>query len=215
MYSEIESIHVSMVHDECWGMITNSYNTKIETLFFEPYAKQALILGIISVKGSAPEDISNFLNLFKNHKTIHKIIEVRRAAGISNIAFFESIGNMTASIMSNYSVLWYANSIYNGVEEWRILLPKNMSDELRQDLRDIATIKLWSSNSFSKDILSFRLGLTDVERLTLKRAEEFGYFESPRKMGLNELSRMLGVSKQATSVTLRRALRKIVYNNKL
>jgi predicted DNA binding protein len=204
-----------MMHDECWGEITDSYGTKIKTLFFEPYAKHALMLGIISVKGSAPEDISNFLNLFKDHKTIHKIIGTKRVANTCNITFFESFGDMTAGIMSNYPILWYANSIDNGIEDWRILLPKNMGDELRQDLRDVATIKIWSSSSFSKDILSFKFQLTDVEALTLKRAEKLGYFKSPRKIDLNELSRALGVSKQATSVTLRRALGKIVYNNVL
>lgn len=209
----VEFVHVSMKHDECWGEITDSNDLTIKTLFFEPYAKHSLMLGFISVKGITSNDLLEFIDHFKMHKTIHKVISTKRFGNTCNIAFFESNEDMTASVMSNYPLLWYTNSIYRGIENWRIMLPKNISGELKQDLTNVAKIIKWSSDYLTKDILSLKSQLTDVEYHTLRKAERLGYYESPRRIDLNELANVIGVSKQAASVTLRRAVKKLVFNS--
>jgi predicted DNA binding protein len=49
------------------------------------------------------------------------------------------------------------------------------------------------------------LGLTDRQRETLQTATEMGYFEVPRRVELEDLAEVLGVSRQAVSERLRRA----------
>ncbi|MCW6169515.1 MAG: helix-turn-helix domain-containing protein [Thermoplasmatales archaeon] len=213
MLYEIESIHVSIKHDGCWGRITDSSNVTIRTLVFKPFLEQSLMLGIISIKGDEPKDLSEFIEQFKRHKTIHKIISMKRAANVLNLAFFESSRYMTANIMSNYPLLWYSNEIIDGIEVWNIVLPRKVSSYLKQDLTDVAKILNWSSKYQGQDILSLYSQLTEVESFTLRKAEKLGYFESPRKIDLSELSSMIGVSKQAASVTLRRAVKKLAHNS--
>ena len=171
------------------------------------------MLGIISVKSNQPKELSEFIKQFKRHKTIRKIISMKRAANILDLAFFESSRYMTANIMSNYPLLWYSNKIIDGIELWNIVLPKKVSSYLKQDLTNVAKILSWSSKYEGQDILSLYSQLTEVESVTLKKAEKLGYFESPRKIDLGELSNMMGVSKQAASVTLRRAVKKLAHNN--
>ena len=44
----------------------------------------------------------------------------------------------------------------------------------------------------------------------LKLAFEKGFFESPKKIKLDDLAKILGVSKSTASETLRRAIKKVV-----
>lgn len=54
------------------------------------------------------------------------------------------------------------------------------------------------------------LSLTDTQRQTLEVAYERGYFENPRKTTLEEIGDELGISRQAVSARLRRAIEHIV-----
>ena len=180
---------------------------------FKPFLEQHLMLGIISIKSDDLGNIYQFIQQFRRHKTINKIVSMKKVTNGLDLAFFESSTSMTANIMSNYPLLWYSNNIINGIENWNVILPKNVSGYLRQDLTEVAKILNWSSIKEGQDILSLFFQLTDVESFVLKKAVKSGYFEYPRKIDLSELSRMTGVSKQAASVTLRRAIKKLAHNN--
>lgn len=210
---ELETLYISLKHDGCWGSITYSSNVMIRTQFFKPFLKHSSMLGIISVKGDTLQDFSDFIEQFKKHKTIQRVVSTKRVANVMNLAFFESSKHMTASIMSDYPIFHFSNKIIDGIEFWNIILPRIVSNYLKQDLSDVAKILAWGSKYDDRDILSIYSQLTEIESLILGKAEQLGYFESPRKIDLEKLSNMIGVSKQAASVTLRRALRKLVGNN--
>lgn len=53
-------------------------------------------------------------------------------------------------------------------------------------------------------------GLTDRQRETLRTAAEMGYYEVPRRVELEDLAAVLGVSRQAVSERLRRATSALV-----
>jgi predicted DNA binding protein len=53
-------------------------------------------------------------------------------------------------------------------------------------------------------------GLTERQRESLRTATEMGYFEVPRKVELEDLADVLGVSRQAVSERLRRANERLV-----
>ena len=64
------------------------------------------------------------------------------------------------------------------------------------DLRQLYDARGPESDSF---------GLTDPQRETLRTAAEMGYYEVPRRVELEDLAEVLGVSRQAVSERLRRA----------
>ena len=177
------------------------------------FIRQSSTFGIISIKSNEPKDLSEFFEQFKKHKTISKIVGIKKSTNNLNLAFFESSGHMIADIMSNYPLLWYSNKVVHGKELWDIIIPKNFSNDLKKDLTDVARILNWSLEYNDKDMVYIYFPLTDIEFTTLRNAEKLGYFESPRKIDLGELSSTIGVSKQAASVTLRRAMKKLVHNN--
>jgi predicted DNA binding protein len=91
---------------------------------------------------------------------------------------------------------------------WRVRIRFPDRDCLRQyvdyceeqgltfDLRQLYDAKGPESTSF---------GLTDRQRETLRTAAEMGYYEVPRRVELEDLAEVLGVSRQAVSERLRRA----------
>ena len=64
------------------------------------------------------------------------------------------------------------------------------------DLRQLYDARGPESDSF---------GLTDRQRETVRTAAEMGYYEVPRRVELEDLAEVLGVSRQAVSERLRRA----------
>lgn len=213
MVNSMESINIKLKHDYCWGTITNFTDVKIRTLTFKKYLKESLILGIISIRSNKQTELSNFLDKFKNSKTIYKIVDLRKTVNTWNLAFFERGKDMTANIISNYPVLSFSQTIYNGLENWKIILPKMDNNSIKQDMSNFTTIIEWNSEPLKRTLLSLYKQLTEIEFITIQKAEELGYFSYPREINLDELSYILGISKQATSVTLRRAIKKIICNN--
>lgn len=101
-----------------------------------------------------------------------------------------------------------ATATEGGGLEWRLLSPKRSSVEslvrtlkdrgIAVELRAIKTVR--GSGS-----------LTDRQERVLSLAFELGYFEFPKKIGLTELAKKLGVSKAALSETLRTGEEKILH----
>lgn len=55
-----------------------------------------------------------------------------------------------------------------------------------------------------------KYGLTDLQREALVRAVEFGYFDIPRRLTMDELADELGITRQAVSERLRRGHNRLI-----
>ena len=101
-----------------------------------------------------------------------------------------------------------ATATEGGGLEWRLLAPQRASVEaLVTTLRD---------RGISLELTAIRSvkgsgSLTERQERVLSLAFELGYFEFPKKIGLTELAKKLGVSKAALSETLRTGEEKILH----
>ena len=102
-----------------------------------------------------------------------------------------------------------ATATEGGGLEWRLLAPRRSAVE--------ALVKNLSGRGIAVDLVAIRAvkgsgGLTDRQERVLSLAFQLGYFEFPKKIGLTELAKKLGVSKAALSETLRTGEEKILHS---
>lgn len=93
----------------------------------------------------------------------------------------------------------------DGVAEAVLIGPRRDVEKLIGKLRPYAEIK-----SVKMDKLSLGVDLTEKQRTILRRAIELGYYAIPRKVGLIELSKELGIPKSTLAEALRRIEAKAV-----
>ncbi len=101
-----------------------------------------------------------------------------------------------------------ATATGGGGLEWRLLAPRRASV---QSL--VATLE---RRNIAVELKSIRTvkgagNLTDRQARVLSLAYELGYFEFPKKIGLTELAKKLGVSKAALSETLHTGEEKVLH----
>lgn len=102
-----------------------------------------------------------------------------------------------------------ATATEGGGLEWRLLAPRRSAVE--------ALVKNLSGRGIAVDLVAIRAvkgsgGLTDRQERVLSLAFQLGYFEFPKKIGLTELAKKLGVSKAALSETLHTGEEKILHS---
>ena len=98
----------------------------------------------------------------------------------------------------------------DGTWEFRLRFPDR--ERLRRfgDRCDESGLELELNGVYDPDVPPVEERLSAVQWRTLTTAYEMGFFEVPRKATLSELGERLGVSKQATSGRMRRAMREVV-----
>tara|TARA_Y100000310_G_C20682421_1_gene816755 strand:+ start:677 stop:1054 length:378 start_codon:yes stop_codon:yes gene_type:complete len=106
-----------------------------------------------------------------------------------------------------------------GVEKGKVLVLKNLRETISK-AKEIADFKkIWKHkikhNKKLIEILkpNFIEGLTDTEKHCLKNAIKWGYYDFPRKINLQELSKQLGKPRTTLSYHLRRSESKIMNAN--
>jgi len=101
-----------------------------------------------------------------------------------------------------------ATATEGGGLEWRLLAPKRLSVE--------SLVRTLKERGITVELAAIKTvrgsgSLTERQERVLSLAFELGYFEFPKKIGLTELAKKLGVSKAALSETLRTGEEKILH----
>lgn len=101
-----------------------------------------------------------------------------------------------------------ATATEGGGLEWRLLAPRRDAVE--------SLVKKLQDRGIRVELAAIRTvtgsgALTDRQERVISLAYQLGYFEFPRKIGLSELAKKLGVSKAALSETLHMGEEKILH----
>lgn len=102
-----------------------------------------------------------------------------------------------------------ATATEGGGLEWHLLAPHRSAVE--------ALVQTLSARGIAVELMAIKNvrgsgSLTDRQERVLSLAFQLGYFEFPKKIGLTELAKKLGVSKAALSETLRTGEEKILHS---
>jgi len=121
------------------------------------------------------------------------VIKNHRCALAENILSSGAI--VVSAVVRRYDILW---TLACTDEEFKRLMSTLDESNLNYEL-------IWKSSFFEEsDDLSYK------ELEVLRLALDYGYFENPKRIKLEDIAEMLDISKATASDLLRRALKKIV-----
>ncbi len=154
-------------------------------------------------------NIESMIELIKNHKSVHdfKILEKEKNSIKFNIKTKDPYllyGVIKYGVLVDFPI-----NIREGYAYWRLVSTRegidNLLDFFEKMNLDYTLLKIGNS-PYSIEDEKKKLNLDEME--ILDKALEYGFFEIPRKISLENLAKTLGKSKSALSVMLRKIIRK-------
>ncbi|MDG7002109.1 MAG: helix-turn-helix domain-containing protein [Nitrososphaerota archaeon] len=104
-------------------------------------------------------------------------------------------------------------SVKGGFEQYTVcFFQKDCSEDLLQDIEKISEVKSFSSTKLSNKEMfcSFRSGVFGFDEEVLKFALKNGFFDSPRRIDLDDLSLKFGASKSTINYHLKKGLTEVL-----
>lgn len=119
-----------------------------------------------------------------------------------------SRGTTFEKVLLNKCVIVSPVVLNDGLEHWRVITQETREvGKLPDDLKDVGEVKVERIGRYVPD----KSGpLTDQQRKALQLAIFNGYYEWPRRTNLEELARLMGISRQAYQAHLRKAEAKLL-----
>jgi predicted DNA binding protein len=220
------SMEVDMVQYDCPYIDTTEQH---EITFFTKQwnfdAAQEHLETRIMAEGETPAVLDRGLDALRQHPNMHTMELLRRKG--EKALFRSRIGETSAmrSIRENSGYITGPFEIRDGSEMWRVgfdsesVSQRALSDVDRHndfsvESRETVDLEDYYEVFRNVDVASGLIDqcreLSDVERETLIRAVEEGYFTRPREADLSTLAGEFGISKTAVSKNLRRSQRKVL-----
>ncbi len=189
-----------------------------------PSVKGALLANLFERKGDSvfwsflwkfeakdESEIKKFLTFFQNHKTI-KDSEIIFQKGNSAIVHEKSVpesAEITDTIYKNKCFVLWDMSVSNGFEHWRVLAEKpQYIKNLIKNLNKLGDLIIEKIGQY--EITKLEFDLTEKQLKALKLAISSGYYSWPRKITLEELAAISGVSRRTFQDHLRKAEGKVL-----
>ncbi len=134
----------------------------------------------------------------RGDRGVKALIDLKRPNGNTYVVVDEYECPLASRILAS-GVIVVSAEVSGDTAVWNVVC----SEESYRKLMESVDCELISKESFSgEDVMTFR------EYALLKLAFENGFFDSPKGIRLEEIARILGVSKSTASETLRRGLKK-------
>ncbi|QXJ28726.1 Bacterio-opsin activator domain-containing protein [Saccharolobus shibatae B12] len=201
-------------HEDCWSKLTSDYPVLIKTIFAKPSKGKDYILGMDEVKTHNRRAFKGFLKSFRRDKSIYEIvqiIELDSRRGIYRILFKERYENMIMGIIENYMTLYMKDLIKDGNERLLLIMPSDEVVALKRDLETLGEIHYFNAKRVDfNDFIPTFFDLSEQERNAVLQAIRLGYYEYPRKINLEELGKIMGISKPTLEEYLRKAEKKVM-----
>jgi predicted DNA binding protein len=114
---------------------------------------------------------------------------------------------LCSAVSNSDCVFESARSLQDGEVEWMVVAPDALA--LSQLVKNLESIGCHVKIQKVSQIEETR-ELTEHQRRAVRLAYELGYYDIPKRINLDELAKMLNISKAALDTTLRRAQRKLI-----
>jgi predicted DNA binding protein len=224
--TQMLSLEVDMVQYDCPYIDTTAdYGITFFTKQWEFDATEKRLETRIMAEGTTPGELDRGLDTLREHPNMHTVELLRRKG--EKALFRSRISETQAmeSIRDNSGYITGPFEIRDGSEMWRVGFDSQSvaEDALSAldrdndfDVRSRETVDLEDYYDVLQNVdvasgfLDQCRDLSEVERRTLTRAVDKGYFTRPRDADLSALADEFGVSKTAVSKNLRRSQRKVL-----
>ncbi|QIW25326.1 bacterio-opsin activator [Sulfolobus sp. S-194] len=207
-------VYLRLRHEGCWSGLTEYNNFIATTLTAKPNREKKFIIAYDEVKLNNNYDIKNFLKDLKKSdrvKEIYNINKINTSREIYRILLKESYESMVRGILDNYTIFDVKDIIVKGEERLVLIIPISEVIELKKDMESIGKVLKITYNKIRlNDVFLSIFSLSKREKESMKLAYLYGFYEMPKKITLDELAKILRVSKPTVEEYIRRAERKII-----
>lgn len=209
-------------HSDDWTVFTDRYNIEINTInyFVLPHINKIIDNEFFSfyvdesLKGNQI-DAKNFLDSIKNNNNVKKIditfTKVKPNMKYYYITTIEDYGQSIRKIINEHMGIFALTQSRNGLEYYTIYFLHTSKEEinaLKEELQNTGDLKLFDTQAFKSISGIFNPLFTQSELRIMKIAYEAGFFNYPRSIDLNELSKKVGITKSALNLHLKNAMLK-------
>lgn len=211
----IKSYTILLSHDD-WSLYTEKFREDelyVKVIRRIPFLEDLTenVMGIIYAKDkSLYKHIIKMISRNKMVVDFKLIDEYKSKSGVRAIyASIEKLpGRIAEKLLQNCKIFSMSETIYNGLERWNIIAESNSFIKVIPKIREL-TFDFKVFEDPIDPLLSVKDELTPKEQEVLKIAVTKGYFDYPKRIGLEELAEEFGVSKSAIMQILRKAIDKI------
>ncbi|ACP56186.1 helix-turn-helix domain-containing protein [Saccharolobus islandicus] len=217
----VYKVELDLKHGSCWTYKTSDFKVKAEVKYLFPLITKNSIFEIAEIYSDDKNELSEFISTI-NRRYDNNIkvanIDRPRSSKVALLYYFKNFDNSVTRVMIENNAVITNLSISNGIEEWYAYffgeeeeILSNISHGLKKiDVKveniDIEKTKV---NDIKNDLAIIN-SLTPTEREILTTAIRLGFFEYPKKVRLEELAEMFGVTKVTLDRHIRNGLRKIL-----
>lgn len=211
----IKSYTILLAHED-WSLYTEKFSEDelyVKVIRRVPSLEELTenVIGIIYAKDrSLYRQIIKMISRNKMVIDFKLLDEYKSKSGVRAIyASTEKLpGRIAEKLLQNCKIFSMNETIYSGIEKWNIIAESSSFSKVIPKIREL-TFDLKVFEDPIDPLLSVKDELTPKEQEVLKIAVIKGYFNSPKRIGLEELAKEFGVSKSAIMQILRKAIDKI------
>ncbi len=196
----------------CWSTLTENVDLEF---------KETQALGKILPSGKTftwqqyvvydpKNELEDWLNRVRGKKDL-KTIRITPLSQRHNtyLVYLEWVGPTVFSKITQYGFQLAPITVKEGYEFWHVGVedPKKLA-EILEDIQELGEVKVKRIGHVEPEICTNLL--TPTQERILKLAIDLGYYSWPRKVTLEEIAAVVGVSRRAVQEALRRAETKIM-----
>ena len=154
-----------------------------------------------------PNAILKHRVIFKGNESVKAIITIKTSRDENIKVVDEHRCELALCILKSGAIIGSAE-VFKRTIIWNIICKDN--NVLERAIKNLEESGIGYEIIYKTNLNEKFDKITYNEYLMLKLAFEKGFFESPKKIKLDDLTKILGVSKSTASETLRRAIKKVV-----
>ena len=156
------------------------------------------------------EEMGRFLAYFSKLKMIEKEEVLYREKNIAIIhEVSHAVGSVSRTIALSECHVVGTMSVGNGMEHWHVIAEKaSQINDLLTSLEKLGTVFIERIGKYEPARKKFKL--TEKQRGALSLALSSGYYSWPRKVTLEELAQLAGISRRAFQERLRKGEAKAI-----
>jgi len=203
-------------HHDCWETKGSEKFPGISTttslspfVMLKKTTRGTMFQGFVDVRGPNQE-LENWVEYIKNRSDIAQLRIVDKKPGLISALVKPIMTNSTfETIIKNKAVLLDPIMVTGGYEEFNLLVqsPKEVVSILGE-LDEIGELKVQKIGQY-KGKPGIR-GLTDKQKSALELAVHQGYYSHPRRVTIQELACVSGISRSTFQEHLRKAESKVI-----
>ncbi|MEM3353638.1 MAG: helix-turn-helix domain-containing protein [Saccharolobus sp.] len=217
----VYKLNLKLKHDSCWTYMTTDFKVTAEIKYLFPLVAKNSVFEITELYSDNKSELTDFIySINRRHKENIKVVNVDRqkASKSALLYYFKHFSNSVTSIMLKNNVLITRLTISNGIEDWNTYffgdkeeILSNFIEELKQVNTKVEDISVDRAklDDMKKELILLN-SLTPTERQMLYTAVKLGFFEYPKKIKLEELASLFGVTKVTLDRHLRNGIKKIL-----